>query len=350
MVMNPYAFGAWQLQGAEPTSGYQMPSWGNMMANVGMGMLANGTQNPAIALGKGWQQAQGSQNDYLRAQLLNDEMNQKREKRNQLNQLMKQYQSNPEVQQRLMIGDLEGAMNAAFPRAASPTDDIKNYQYAIEHGLDPNTFGYAPQSTADKHGTVDIGGQVYPTVNGIPDMTKPYGPSSSRQQQIPQAVQTEAIKADTAFKSLSSALDKYEGLVSQGGLSVMPGQERDAIGQAVTDIRLQMKELYNLGVLNGPDLSLMEGMLFDPRLQGDTGDIGKMFGGDTGERAKASVRGLKEILQRVRDNKVNMMQGGGVPGAGSTTPTNSDPMEGRTATNPSTGQKLIRRNGQWVPQ
>lgn len=43
-----------------------------------------------------------------------------------------------------------------------------------------------------------------------------------------------------------------------------PGKRKDELATAHRDLQMQMKELYNLGVLNGPDLMLMDQILLDP--------------------------------------------------------------------------------------
>lgn len=111
-------------------------------------------------------------------------------------------------------------------------------------------------------------------------------------------------KARQAAAALGGSLDNYEKLAT--GVTVLPGQAKDNLNQARTDIMLQLKELYNLGVLNGPDYQLMQGMIFDPTVTvdpsnpiGTIGDIGsKVLGGDVAKRTQNSIAKLKEVIQR----------------------------------------------------
>jgi hypothetical protein len=116
------------------------------------------------------------------------------------------------------------------------------------------------------------------------------------QPKPPEAIRTNALKADAAYRSLSTALDDYQRLIEREGIAAFPGQARDAVTQARTNIQLQLKELYNLGVLNGPDLQLMEQMLIDP-----SPSITNMIANPSG-RVRASVQRLKQMLETVRNN------------------------------------------------
>lgn len=61
------------------------------------------------------------------------------------------------------------------------------------------------------------------------------------------------------------ALEEYATLIQQneGGLR-WPGEQRARLEAAYRNVLLELKEAYNLGVLNGPDLQLMEQILTDP--------------------------------------------------------------------------------------
>ncbi len=129
----------------------------------------------------------------------------------------------------------------------------------------------------------------------------------------PEAVRTQALKVDQAYRSLSTSLDNYARLVERTGANILPGQEADAIQQSRTNIMLQLKELYNLGVLNGPDYMLMQQMLPDPSIgitgTGPGGMVPSISGlpnlvpGNASARVTAGVRRLKELLRDVRNSQ-----------------------------------------------
>lgn len=72
-------------------------------------------------------------------------------------------------------------------------------------------------------------------------------------------------KMTTSWTVLDKELTNFEGLIKKHGVSLFPGTEERVVYDATRrNIQMQMKELYNLGVLNGPDLMLMDSMIIDP--------------------------------------------------------------------------------------
>lgn len=120
----------------------------------------------------------------------------------------------------------------------------------------------------------------------------------------PAAQKNDAFRIQSAANSIEKNLARYEELVGGTGY-VMPGEvaDSDAVGAEIRNLQLQLKELYNLGVLNGPDLSLMEQVLVDPRVSGMAGmadaGIDSVFGGGGSARVKASVSRMRTMLNDV---------------------------------------------------
>ena len=199
--------------------------------------------------------------------------------------------------------------------------DLKNQ---IEAGKDVRNFNalqdYRTKSLAQRGGTADKTPSGYrPTIAGDLEAI-PGGPADPKVKAsqgaggVTTKMRNDAVAVDQAFRSLDKSLTDYEAMVKKTGLVALPGQESDTVQQARTNLQLQLKELYNLGVLNGPDLSLMEQMIFDPQTKmgftDPVGNLGKMASaaglpGTTsiGDRASASITQLREILKTVRDNK-----------------------------------------------
>lgn len=67
-----------------------------------------------------------------------------------------------------------------------------------------------------------------------------------------------------SFQGLMQSMQDYEGMYKDGGSTMWPGERKDKLDTAHRDLQMQMKELYNLGVLNGPDLELMNQILLIP--------------------------------------------------------------------------------------
>ena len=76
--------------------------------------------------------------------------------------------------------------------------------------------------------------------------------------------QSELKKLDLVSRKVSGALDRYEAQFSRTGAKVVPDAEKMALNTAYKDLMLQLKELFNLGVLNGPDLQIMEEYVQNP--------------------------------------------------------------------------------------
>lgn len=113
-----------------------------------------------------------------------------------------------------------------------------------------------------------------------------------------------------AFETINGELDRYADLVKKNGIEIMPGEGKDNLNTVRQGIMLQMKELFNLGVLNGPDLSLMERMIYDPVVDvtkegGVVNLIPQLWTGATGgaeERARNSVAELKRMLGNIKES------------------------------------------------
>ncbi|MEI5680505.1 MULTISPECIES: glucosaminidase domain-containing protein [unclassified Mesorhizobium] len=145
-----------------------------------------------------------------------------------------------------------------------------------------------------------------PTRDGLLQITPPKPEKETESQR------TTKSKVDTAFKTITGELDRYAELVGKTGIEAMPGEAKDNLNTVRQGIMLQMKELFNLGVLNGPDLSLMERMIYDPVIdplkEGGLANLPSQlftgaFGG-AGDRARNSVSELKRMLGNIKQSTV----------------------------------------------
>lgn len=209
---------------------------------------------------------------------------------------------------------------ASANKPADVPNSVQEYQYAQAHPdyqafLDRGKEGQKPRTEK----TSLAGRDVLMNLDSG-EVIKDYGPTQSKGQTVPQAVQGDAIRTEQSFKNITQGLDRYEKLAKDAGVwgASVPGQTKDALEQERRNIQLQLKELFNLGVLNGPDLSLMEQMIFDPGISmlEPLQSSSKILGGTT-SRVESSVSKLKEMLKSVRDNKLAVVKayGGGADGA-----------------------------------
>lgn len=103
--------------------------------------------------------------------------------------------------------------------------------------------------------------------------------------------------AARSYQGFMKSLDDYERTFADGGGSTMwPGKRKDELGIAHRDLQMQMKELYNLGVLNGPDLDLMNQILIDPTSVG--GNVMDALGiADMEERVPANISQVRQLMK-----------------------------------------------------
>ncbi|CAN7371378.1 hypothetical protein [Aminobacter sp. LjRoot7] len=132
--------------------------------------------------------------------------------------------------------------------------------------------------------------------------------TSPKAQKPTEAQRNRSSSVDQAFSTITSELDRYAELVDKSGIQVKPGEAKDNLNTVRQGIMLQMKELFNLGVLNGPDLSLMERMIYDPVVdplkEGGIANLPDQIWtgvtGVAGARAKNSVEELKRMLANIK--------------------------------------------------
>jgi hypothetical protein len=133
----------------------------------------------------------------------------------------------------------------------------------------------------------------------------PPAPIVVGQKPEPDTVKAERAKIDSAYKAIDGELTRFVDLVKDSGVQAMVGTKKDNLNTVRQGIMLQLKELFNLGVLNGPDLSLMEKMIYDPvvdlmkegGLSNVPGQIRDALTGSAPKRAKNSVTELRRMLE-----------------------------------------------------
>lgn len=96
----------------------------------------------------------------------------------------------------------------------------------------------------------------------------PGGPADPNGVGSPQA--KEQRQAGQTLNRVKDALDKYRDTLTKAaapggsGLEYFTSVAGDEINSAYNNLLLEMKELLNLGVLNGPDLEIMERLIRNP--------------------------------------------------------------------------------------
>lgn len=167
---------------------------------------------------------------------------------------------------------------------------------------------------------------------------------------LPAAVATKNKEIEIAATNLDQALADYEALVvggerrdgttAPGTGYAFTGTERDAVNTARRNIQMQMKELFTLGAITGPDMQILNDMLVDPTASAGpinsfnpisdergmfsvlANTAGHYAGLGTGmaDRVKANTKQLREQFRQMVMNR-----GGAVPAAGTPPPAGGRP-------------------------
>ena len=106
-----------------------------------------------------------------------------------------------------------------------------------------------------------------------------------------------------AYATLMKSLDDYEAQFAESGGTMMPGAKKDVLDTSRRNLQMQMKELYNLGVLNGPDLDLMDQILISPT--GIKNNVMDMVGlSDLGSRIPANIAQVRQLMTDLIEPKL----------------------------------------------
>lgn len=125
---------------------------------------------------------------------------------------------------------------------------------------------------------------------------------------------TEAQKASMAYDALVAGLDDYEAVFNRTGGAVVPGADKDALMTARRGLQLQMKELFNLGVLNGPDLDLLDSMLVDPTSATNVAlDVTGVA--NLSKRFADNLAQVRKMMKDMVEPKLKALGKGGDPGS-----------------------------------
>lgn len=114
-------------------------------------------------------------------------------------------------------------------------------------------------------------GTFYPQIDPETGATTYFNPQTGAITHAPGSLQprdastaTGIVTQRRAIAGVRGALAAFKANIQQNGAAIMPGIVRSGQETDYENLQLQMKELYNLGVLNGPDLALMRRIVNEP--------------------------------------------------------------------------------------
>lgn len=187
----------------------------------------------------------------------------------------------------------ELTMGAEAPKAVPSTFNADIYKtYALRLGVDPKDIGSTVEAmkgkiTTVKPGEVVLGEDMKPiytapketkfqsidTPQGVmvfnPD-TGGYIPAKDASGQPIMGTQAKAPQKFTDsvvnIKNMRSSINDYlSDLSNSDPRTVFPGSKKAAeLGTKFTNVQMQLKNLYELGAITGPDLTLLNNAITDP--------------------------------------------------------------------------------------
>lgn len=142
----------------------------------------------------------------------------------------------PETLREAFSADPETAINAA--KLAEASNKQPNMEFVKDFKLpDGSTVsGY----TSPETGFIPIGPAVAPD------------PTVDEKKQV------------LALRTAQDTLNNLQSTFSETGTELLPTVGKTQLKSQYRNLQLQLKELYNLGVLNGPDMGILEDVMLDP--------------------------------------------------------------------------------------
>lgn len=285
------------------------------MFQMGVGLLSAGsTPGGSIASGlqTGMSNIQAMQQGQMQRQLMEAKLaehQQQVQQRQRQQAVLSKWQRGEELTPaELYYLDPGAAVSSTLP---DPTTLERNL---IAAGYQPGTpeFNEAMRGAIMKPQTV---------VNNVPELPAGYVPVdpndlSKGVKPIPGSGKdpkntSEYRKVDRQLKQVQGSVDSYEKLLNQYGAEVMPGKGKLELRTAYTNLLLDLKDLYNMGALQGPDLELMQQIIMDP-----TTFEAKGTEVASGRDSLVGQLGLvRQKLQEARQN-VNQQYGADTQGTG----------------------------------
>lgn len=136
----------------------------------------------------------------------------------------------------------------------------------------------------------------------------------------------EMFKRQQAVANVEDALNRFEKSVTLTGPTVMPGVDKAGLQTDYENVQLQLKELFNLGVLNGPDLMLMRRILSNPTSM--TSRVTEGLGSAKTQQA-AILEQIRRVREQLQSTKRNLQTGSGQAPANSRAPQGFEPPPGK---------------------
>lgn len=193
-----------------------------------------------------------------------------------------------------------GYADAAAVIEANPSAASNVVSAILSNRMKPkDTFRIATPEEAKAYGALagqfDSNGKFYPTQK------------VEMSEALTSTNRTKAQAMLMSYDSIQNSISAYKDMVDTGGIGVMPGTQRDLLQSARTNLQLQMKDLFELGVLAGPDMDLLNALVFDTT--DPKNYLTQVLGGGTAEeRFKASIQNLENQMKILVAPKIKALE------------------------------------------
>jgi len=165
---------------------------------------------------------------------------------------------------------------------------------------------------------------------------------------LPPAVQADLQKRDAATAVVLDNASQLEALLTEGGPAVW-GQRAGQMEMLANNIWTELKDIKGLGVLAGPDMAILQGILADPT------KVRSILKDASGARDFKQI--VQQFQQRVKDDAVRRAknygaqpkEGGVYFTAPTTAPAGAAPVRRPQRTDPVTGETREWDGARWVP-
>jgi len=193
-----------------------------------------------------------------------------------------------------------GYADAAAVIEANPSAASNVVSAILSNRMKPkDAFRIATPEEAKAYGALagqfDSNGKFYPTQK------------IEMSEALTSTNKTKAQAMLMSYDSIQNSISAYKDMVDAGGIGVMPGTQRDLLQSARTNLQLQMKDLFELGVLAGPDMDLLNALVFDTT--DPKNYLTQALGGGTAEeRFKNSIQNLENQMKILIAPKIKALE------------------------------------------
>jgi len=179
--------------------------------------------------------------------------------------------------------------DAAAVIEANPSAASNVVSAILSNRMKPkDTFRIATPEEAKSYGALagqfDSNGKFYPTQ------------SVELSETLTGANKSAAQKAVTFYETAMDSIGSYKNIAKRGGIGVMPGTQQDLLKAARVNIKMQLKDLFGLGILSESDEKLLDDLVFD--VTDPKNYVVELLGGGSAiDRFTASMENLQDQMK-----------------------------------------------------